>query len=118
MSKDLILTHHAKPVLLTLIKKNMRNLKTAREFIKSIKNLENDPNFLNILNEKKIESQNLKNKNTSRLKACLAITVTKFDNPFIGVIFLTQKEIDKKLIFRVEKPSTQIYSITKFIEIL
>ena len=96
----------------------MRNLKTAREYIKSIKNLENDPNFLNILNEKKIEDQNLKNKNNSRLKACLAITITKFDNPFIGVIFLTQKEIDKKLIFQVEKPNNQIYSITKFIEIL
>ena len=96
----------------------MSNLKTAREFIKSIKNLENDPNFLNILNKEKIEDQNLKNKNNSQLKACLAIIVTKFDSPFIGVIFLTQKEIDKKLIFRVEKPNNQIYSITKFIEIL
>lgn len=96
----------------------MRNLKTAREFIKSIKNLENDPNFLNILNKEKIESQNLKNKNNSQLKACLAITVTKFDNPFITVIFLTQKQINKKLIFLVEKPNNQIYSIIKFIEIL
>jgi len=94
------------------------NLKTAKEFIKSIKNLENDPNFLNILNEKKIEGQNLKNKNNSQLKACLAITVTKFDNPFITVIFLTQKQINKKLIFLVEKPNNQIYSIIKFIEIL
>ncbi len=96
----------------------MRNLKTAREFIKSIKNLENDPNFLNILNKEKIEDQNLKNKNNSQLKACLAITVTKFDNPFITVIFLTQKQINKKLIFLVEKPNNQIYSIIKFIEIL
>lgn len=96
----------------------MSNLKTAREFIKSIKNLENEPNFLNILNEKKIEDQNLKNKNNFRLNACLAITVTKFDNPFITVIFLTQKQINKKLIFEVEKPKNQIYSITKFIKIL
>lgn len=96
----------------------MSNLKTAREFIESIKNLENDPNFLNILNKEKIEDQNLKNKNNFQLKACLAITVTKFDNPFITVIFLTQKQINKKLIFAFEKPNNQIYSITKFIEIL
>lgn len=96
----------------------MSILKTAREYIKLIKNLENDPNFLNICNEKKFEDQNLKNKNNSQLKACLAIIVTKFDNPFIGTVFLTQKEINKKLIFRVEKPNNQIYSITKFIEIL
>ena len=96
----------------------MRNLKTAREYIKSIKNLENEPNFLNILNEKKIEDQNLKNKNNSRLKACLVIIKTKYDNAIVGVNFLTQKEINKKLIFEVEKPNNQIYSITKFIEIL
>lgn len=96
----------------------MSNLKTAREFIKSIKNLENEPNFLNILNEKKIEDQNLKNKNNSRLKACLVIIKTKYDNAFMGVNFLTQKQINKKLIFEVEKPNNQIYSIIKFIEIL
>lgn len=96
----------------------MSNLKTAREFIKSIKNLENDPNFLNILNKVKIEDQNLKNKNNSRLKACLVIIKTKYDNAIVGVNFLTQKEINKKLIFQVEKPNNQIYSIIKFIEIL
>jgi len=96
----------------------MRNLKTAREYIKSIKDLENDPNFLNILNKVKIEDQNLKNKNTSRLKACLVIIKTKYDNAIVGVNFLTQKEINKKLIFQVEKPNNQIYSIIKFIEIL
>lgn len=96
----------------------MSNLKTAREFIKSIKNLENDPNFLNILNKEKIEDQNLKNKNNSQLKACLVIRKTKYDNAFLGVIFLTQKQINKKLIFAFEKPNYQIYSITKFIEIL
>lgn len=96
----------------------MSNLKTAREFIKSIKNLENDPNFLNILNKEKIEDQNLKNKNNSQLKACLVIIKTKYDNAIVGVNFLTQKEINKKLIFQVEKPNNQIYSITKFIEIL
>ena len=96
----------------------MRNLKTAREYIKSIKNLENDPNFLNIRNEKKFEDQNLKNKNNSHLKACLVIIKTKYDNAFIGVNFLTQKQINKKIIFAFEKPNNQIYSITKFIEIL
>jgi len=96
----------------------MRNLKTAREYIKSINDLENDPNFLNILNKVKIEDQNLKNKNTSRLKACLVIIKTKYDNAIVGVNFLTQKEINKKLIFQVEKPNNQIYSIIKFIEIL
>ena len=66
----------------------MSNLKTAREYIKSIKNLENDPNFLNIRNEKKFEDQNLKNKNTSRLKACLVIIITKYDNnAIVGVNF-------------------------------
>ena len=96
----------------------MSNLKTAREYIKSIKDLENDPNFLNILNKEKIEDQNLKNKNNSQLKACLVIIKTKYDNAIVGVNFLTQKEINKKLIFQVEKPNNQIYSITKFIEIL
>lgn len=96
----------------------MSNLKTAREFIKSIKNLENDPNFLNILNKEKIEDQNLKNKNNSQLKACLVIIKTKYDNAFVGVVFLSEKEINKKLIFAFEKPNNQIYLITKFIEIL
>lgn len=94
-------------------------IQQAKDFKKKIKALENDPNFKNICNKIKLENQILKNKNIWNLKACLVSQTSKYDiEAFVNVVFLSEKEINKKLNFAFEKPNYQIYSMIKLIEIL
>lgn len=94
-------------------------IQQAKDFKKKIKALENDQNFKNICNKIKLENQILKNKNIWKLKACLVSQASKYDNKaFVNVVFLSEKEINKKLNFAFEKPNYQIFSMIKLIEIL